>query len=186
MDDAYLIELLRSDPERGFDELTRLYSGLVYSVVRGKLAGVCSEADIEDCAADTFSDFYLASGSFNAERGSIRSLLAVIARRRAVNLYRKTVRERAHTACLDELDEPDTAPSPAEQAENAEEKRMLLSEIAALGDVDREIIIRKYYFAESTRSIARRLKMKPSAVDTRAHRAVLKLKSKLGGNSENR
>ena len=178
MDDANLIELLRSDPERGFDELTRLYSGLVYSVVRGKLAGVCSEADIEDCAADTFSDFYLASSSFNAERGSIRSLLAVIARRRAVNLYRKTVRERAHTACLDELDEPDTAPSPAEQAENAE--------IAALGDVDREIIIRKYYFAESTRSIARRLKMKPSAVDTRAHRAVLKLKSKLGGNSENR
>lgn len=181
MDDAKLIELLQNDPERGFDELTRLYSGLVYSVVRGKLKGVCPEADIEDCAADTFSDFYLISGSFDEKRGSIKTLLASIARRRAVNLYHKAIRERAHRAYPDEHEEPDTAPSPAERAEQAEERRMLLNEIAALGDVDREIIIRKYYFAESTKSIAKRLKMKPSAVDTRAHRAVLKLKSKLGG-----
>ena len=186
MDDAKLIELLQNDPERGFSELTRLYTGLVYSVIRGKLKGVCSEADIEDCAADAFSDFYLISGSFDEERGSIKALLAAIARRRAVNLYHKAIRERAHTADPDEHDWPDTALSPAERAEDAEERRLLLMEIAALGDVDREIIMRKYYLAESTKSIAKRLKMKPSAVDTRAHRAVSKLKSKLGGNSENR
>lgn len=185
MDDRSLMELLRHDPERGFCELTRLYSGLVYAVVRGKLAGVSPEADIEDCAAEAFSEFYRTSDSFDAQRGSIRALLAAIARRRAVNLYRKTIREKAIRSYSEADDRADDSPSPAENAEQAEERRTLLEEVKALGEPDREIIIRKYYLAESTKSIAKRLGMKPSAVDTRAHRAVLRLKNKLGGNDEN-
>lgn len=185
MDDATLIELLRRDPERGFGELTSLYAGLVYAVVRAKLAGTCPEADIEDCAAETFADFYRMSSGFDTERGSIRALLASIARRRAVNLYRRAMREKAHLTPSPAEDEAERAPSPAEQAEAAEQRRALLGEIKALGEPDREIIIRKYYLAESTKFIAKKLGMKPSAVDTRAHRAVMKLKNRLGGDDQN-
>lgn len=185
MDDFALIELLQNDPEAGLCKLMEQYSALVYAVVRGKLAGVCPNADIEECTAEAFSEFYRIREDFDPERGSIKALLSSIARRRAVNLYRKAMRERAHTADT-EAEQQASAASPAELASKAEERRMLLQAVAELDEPDREIIVRKYYLAESTKSIAKRLGMKPSAVDTRAHRIVLKLKNKLGGMDENR
>ncbi len=184
MDDRTLAELLRSDPERGLGELTRLYAGLVYSVVRGKLAGVAGNSDIEECVSDAFAEFYRMLDSFDESRGSIKALLCVIARRKAVNVCRRLMRERTRSAGEPGDDQPADVPSPEELSIRSEERRALLSAIAELGEPDREIIVRRYYFGESTKAVAKRLGMKPSAVDTRAHRAVQKLKKKLGGEYE--
>ena len=43
------------------------------------------------------------------------------------------------------------------------------------------ILLRKYYFSDSSKEIAASLNLTVSAVDTRAHRAILKLRSIFGG-----
>jgi RNA polymerase sigma-70 factor (ECF subfamily) len=59
----------------------------------------------------------------------------------------------------------------------------VFSAIEALGEPDSSIIFRKYYYGESSETIAKRLNMTESAVNTRTHRALKKLRELLeGGN----
>ena len=60
----------------------------------------------------------------------------------------------------------------------------VLCAIEELGEPDSSIIFRKYYYGESSKDIARAISMSVSTVDTRAHRALNKLRKKFGGNEE--
>ena len=60
-------------------------------------------------------------------------------------------------------------------------REALLREIKALGEPDSTILLRKYYFSESSREIAAALNLTVSSVDTRTHRAIQKLRSIFGG-----
>ena len=72
---------------------------------------------------------------------------------------------------------------PEADFEDRQQRSELLKAIQALGEPDREILIRKYYFSQTSGQIAERLRMSVSNVDTRAHRAIKKLREKLGGES---
>ena len=86
-----------------------------------------------------------------------------------------------HLAAELEGAEPDTAAGPEDEAESRERRQELLSAIDALENTDREILLRKYFMSQNSKDIARIMHMTVSAVDTRAHRAVKKLRSILGG-----
>ena len=60
----------------------------------------------------------------------------------------------------------------------------LIKEVKALGEPDSEILMRKFYFSQSSKEIAEELNMTVSNVDTRTHRAIVKLRNKLGGDGE--
>jgi RNA polymerase sigma-70 factor (ECF subfamily) len=63
-----------------------------------------------------------------------------------------------------------------------ETRRILFEAIDALGIPDSEIITRKFFFRESSASIAQRLGTSVSNIDTRTHRALKKLRERIGGN----
>ncbi|MBQ7364550.1 MAG: sigma-70 family RNA polymerase sigma factor [Clostridia bacterium] len=172
MQDRELLQLLESDAERGMAVLIDCYAGLVYAVIKAKLAPRYP-ADIEATVADTFSDFYLALPQFDPSRGSIRAYLCTIARHNAIDFLRQQngllPLEEAH---LSEISTDDADKSARED---------LLQAIRSMESPDREILLRKYYLGESSKAIAKALKMTPSAVDTRAHRAIQKLKKQFGG-----
>ena len=53
MEDTKLLRLLHKDPNAGMEQLMNQYAGLVYAVVRGRLAdSLYVSSDIEDCVAD--------------------------------------------------------------------------------------------------------------------------------------
>ena len=82
--------------------------------------------------------------------------------------------------CADlHLDSPLSAHLTREQAK--ERRQELLGAIDALENTDREILLRKYFMSQNSKDIARIMHMTVSAVDTRAHRALKKLRSILGG-----
>ena len=60
-------------------------------------------------------------------------------------------------------------------------KTNVFEAIKDLGELDSEIIIRKFYLSEPSKKIAKKLGMTVSAVDTRTHRALKKLREILGG-----
>ena len=183
MEDLALLELLRSDPERGMETLMDDYGGLVYAVVKSKLRSPAfCPADVESCAADTFSEFYCDLGRYSPDQGSIRSWLCVIARHNALDRLRRHYREGQNVS----LDDEAAAPIADDfSLEGDLEDRALRAELAeavmALGRPDREIILRKYWLRQSSREIAKALHMTVSNVDTRAHRAIQKLRERFGG-----
>lgn len=183
MADKELMELIARKPERGLELLIKRYSGLVFSVVRGRLAGLCPAEDIEECVSDTFISFYRSMAGFDPEKGSIKGYLCTIAKRRAAELYARKKREAPTVSIDDEAAAELTADefSIDEAVIEGEARHRIFEAVNALPEPDREILIRKYYLREPSKSIAERLGMSASAVDTRACRALKKLKSELGG-----
>lgn len=179
MQDRVLLKKLKKDPEEGMKALIQEYAPLVYAVVRGKLnRGLFSEFDVEACVADTFSEFYLSFDKYNESLGSIKAYLCVMARHNAIDLVRKKMREGLPLPLEEDIIEEGDFEDAVFESELFGEA---VKEIKALGEPDCEIVMRKFYFGESSKQIAESLGMTVSNVDTRTHRALLKLRKKMGG-----
>jgi RNA polymerase sigma-70 factor (ECF subfamily) len=92
MRDEILAERLKRSPEQGMKQLIDKYGGTVRALVKGRLMPQSfSEADIDECTADTFSDFYLSLDRCDLSKGSIKAYLCVIARNKAMDRLDKFV-----------------------------------------------------------------------------------------------
>lgn len=67
--------------------------------------------------------------------------------------------------------------------EENELRREVLEAVRALGEPDTSILLRKYYFGESSKEIADAMGLTVSNVDTRTHRALNKLRCMFGKGS---
>ena len=184
MEDSKLLRLLHKDPSAGMEQLMNQYAGLVYAVVKGKLAeSFYVSTDIEDCVADVFSEFYTELNKYDPKISSIKSYLCVLARHHATDVARKRERQRGDVSLDDEDSLLQIADDFTVEGDLAEDelRREVLSVVKGLGEPDSSIIMRKYYFGESSREIADALKLTVSNVDTRTHRALNKLRKLFGG-----
>ena len=182
MGDIELLRLLERDPESCIRQLMHQYAALAYSIVAGRAGGAASAEDIEECVSDVFFEVYRQRERFDSEKGTLRAFISVVARNRAVNLFRKAAREAGRRA----VGEPPEGVEPGfeEAVVGAEERRNLMETIRSLGEPDSQIIFRKYYFGQKSKEIAADLGMTPGAVDTRLSRALGKLRSMLGGKDD--
>lgn len=179
MDDRTLLAKLKNDPNEGVRLLIGSYSALVFFILRGKLSSVCENEELEELASDVFADFYAALPRFDESRGTVKAYLCRIASNVASERYSEAVR-RLGDVPLD-ADETGEAVYEADfsledEIIDAETRRELIAAVNALGEPDREIIVRKFYLGEPSRSVAQALGMTVSAVDTRTHRALAKLR----------
>ncbi len=182
--DDEIIGLLIDNPEKGLETLMNTYIGLVYTIVYSKISNICSKEDIEECTSDIFYEMYKNRSSIDLEKGSIKAYLSVIAKRKAIDVFRKSSKEFNKNISLDDMDYDSVAaknPDAEVAAINSETRNTLIHEIKSLGEPDSEIIIRKYYFGQSTRMIARALALKENTVDKKVSRGLQKLRQSLGG-----
>ena len=184
MEDKKLLKLLYKDPSAGMEQLMDQYGALIHAVIKGKLSeSYYVSSDIEDCMADVFSEFYTDLGKFDPKVSSIKSYLCVLARNHAVDVVRKRGKQRGFVSIDDEeylLQIPDD--STVDSALEEEElRKSVFAWVKSLGEPDSSIIIRKYYFGESSKQIAEALKLTVSNVDTRTNRALTKLRKMYGG-----
>ena len=98
MRDEELLELFRTDPESGAAALVEQYRYLLWGVCSRRLQ---NPEDAWECAYEALADFCLQWKRFSPVRGSVKSYLAAIADRRALDLYRKNQSwERARQAAV--------------------------------------------------------------------------------------
>jgi len=181
--DKELLLLLKTDPENGLEALMDSYIGLVYTIVSRKLVSISSKEDIEECVSDIFYVFYTQRDAIDLEKGSVKAYLSTMAKRRAIDRFRQ-MKHSANKSCpLDALEYELEA-----EKENvecnvfaSETKEMLRCGIIALGEPDSEIFIRKYYFGQSTKEIAKAVKVKENTIDKKVSRGLGKLRQALGG-----
>lgn len=184
MKDEALVKLLLSDPDRGLYKLIRKYGGLVYSIIAGRLrSDSFNRLDIEDCAADTFFEFWRGFEKSPCKAEELRARLCVIAKRNSIDRLRLMYSgPDTVSADSEEIAELSGEDSVEGDFERKEERSELIRAVKELGKPDSDIIIRKYYLGQSSKTIAEELGMSVSNVDTRTHRAIMKLRTAMGGN----
>ena len=184
MEDKRLLQLMRKDPAAGMEQLINQYAGLICAVVRAKLSSsFYVSSDIEECAADVFSEFYISLSKYDPEISSIKTYLCVLARNKATDIFRKYSKTSIGVSLDDEdsfIEAIDDI-SIESELEVVELRHEVLKNVKELGEPDTSIIIRKYYLGQSSKEIAESLGLSVSNIDTRTHRALNKLRELLGG-----
>lgn len=176
--DEDLLKVLKSDAEKGLIRLMDTYIGLVYTIVKNKLGLIYCKEDIEECVSTIFYEFYRQRDSIDLTKGSIKSFLAVIAKRRAVDLYREKNRPVNSAECIDKNAVGSDAKG---NITDIETKHVLIEAIKDLGSPDSEIFIRKYYLGQTTKTIAEAFGIKVNTIDKKISRGLVKLRETLGG-----
>ncbi len=175
--DKKILDLLKNKPEKGLEKLIDTYSGLVYTIIYNKLSQYFSVEDIEECVSSVFHEAYQNRSAIDLKKGTLKAYIAVLSKRRAIDLFRKN---RKHVTNLVSLETQDLEDCTAEDEVDAETKDMLIRAIKALGEPDSEIFIRKYYLGQNSKEISGLMGIQQNTIDKRLSRGLSKLRTIVG------
>ena len=174
-DEAVILAIGRRD-EDAMNAVIEKYSRLLWPIAGAVLKNVGNVQDVEECVADAFISLWEHPGKFDPGRGTLKSYLCMVARSRAIDRYRELTRR--NTAPLEEAVLADTF-GMQEALLREETKRELLAAVKALGEPGREILVRRYYYNQKPREIARALGMTVKQVDNSLYRSKQRLRQAL-------
>ena len=172
--------LLKKSPHKARRDLFDEYYSYIYTIVRGRLLDFPTE-ETEECVSDVFAQVYIMLEDSQDYSGELRGIIATLAKRRATDRFRSLTSAKRKVTYIDDEEAELTAPgdTPEEHLEKEQLRDIIIGVIERLGKPDSEIIIRKYYYGQSSADIAATLEMKPSAVRMRCARAMKKLRAAL-------
>ena len=179
--DIELLKVLHNKPELGLKMMMDNYMALIYTIVFNKLSGMYSKEDIEECVSDVFYEVFHYKNRIDLQKGSIKAFLAIIAKRKAIDLFRKN--KNNYHIPIDDVSEGlyTMVDDVADSILLKESSSVLIDAIKSLGEPDSEIIIRKYYLHQSSKDIAKNIGLKVNTIDKKVSRCMQKLKKVLGG-----
>ncbi|MBR5164651.1 MAG: sigma-70 family RNA polymerase sigma factor [Ruminococcus sp.] len=178
MTDSRLRALMEKSPEAGQRALFDEYCGYVYAIAAARLKGCGTAEDVEECVADAFLDIFSTLEKNSFPDGELTGIIGTIARRRAIDTYRRLSLRSSRSVALDDIPYPGTADdiSVEDETELSETRRIVLAQIERLGKKDRLLLIHYYYYGRTLPQIARTLGISESAVQKRLQRARKKLR----------
>lgn len=176
MNDEKTIISIRNRDEAVISEVIERYSKLLWSISSSVLNHLGSTQDVEECVADTFIYLWEHPDQFDPERGKLKTWLSVVARTKAVNRCRELVRRS--TISLEDSDFIDQI-GVVDHILQQEMRENLFTAINALGEPDREILVRRYYYQQKPKEIALALDMNVRQIDNRLYQVKLKLRAAL-------
>lgn len=173
-EEEQLMRLVRQDPEQGLAAAIAAYGGLVKAVCRRVLGS--SPEDVEECVAEVFWRLYQGAEAWQPGR-SLKSWLCGIARHVALDKRRSLARRPEQPDCeLGLIADPGDL---VEQLEAADRERLVRECVSGLGEPDRQIFIRRYFWGEKTAVIAAGLQLDTKAVENRLYRGRQRLRAAL-------
>ena len=172
-EDLILRKIRASDPE-GLERLMDRYIPYVSVVVWNILGSAMSSEDAEEVVSDVFLAAWEQSGDLRP--GYVKAWLGAVARNKA----KTRLRQMGKTLPLEEdiLEIPDEC-TPEGSLETREEAKLVRQAVDSLGEPDREIFLRHYYFAQPVRRISQEMNLNESTVKTKLRRGRAKLKTTL-------
>jgi RNA polymerase sigma factor (sigma-70 family) len=163
------LTLMAGSQTEAFAELYERTFPRVYSYVASLLR---DRAAAEDVTAQAFERAYRKRRSYRAGRGTPEAWLFGIARNAALDELRRHKRR----AVLEEDPEDLAGPSSEDHAELALRREAVRAALASLAGRERDLIALKFAGGLSNAEIGRVLGMSESAVGTRLHRTITKLR----------
>ncbi len=151
------------------------YKSYVYTIVFNRLRRIANIQDIEECVSDVFTDIFLEPERY-AGSEELRGIVGLIAKRRAIDYFRRLADARGIADPLDRLADDSDLEAFVEQRDIA---RCVMNCIVALGVPDSSIMLMKFFYGMTSPEIAKKLGMKPTAVRKRSQRALVRLRELL-------
>lgn len=173
MRDDIIIQAIASGDEDAMGRIINKYSRLLWPIASAVLCNVGSEQDVEECVADAFIYLWEHPQRFDSKRGTLKSLLCIIARSRAIDRYREIMRKG--TLPLEEA--VLSAGAGMQEALLQEETRQeVLAAVKALEEPNREILLRRYYHDQKPKEIALAMNLTVKQVDNSLFRSKRQLR----------
>ncbi len=150
------------------------HAGLVYGIAL-KVLGSAQEA--EDLTQDIFLKL-TESSSYDPQRGSLRTFLAVLTRSRAIDRLRSRRRreQQSRRSQGDMRASPPAADNPTDAALQQERSQEVRAALAALSGSQRQVLEMIYYDGLTQAAIAEQLNIPVGTVKSRARRGLLNLR----------
>ena len=195
----------RSDAQQeNFRNLFHQYSGYVYAIIWYRIRGIGTREDAEEAVSDVFAKVFRSCGQIEADK--LQAYLRTAANHAATDILRRLRRtpefvsdeetdwqepaapehiaedyEEAEQRklildCINALGKPD---SDIVDYEEAEQRKLILDCINALGKPDSDIVLMRYYYKNSFAEIGKALHMQPFTARKRLSRAKKRLKQLL-------
>lgn len=176
-----MAEMMKKSAADCHKSLVREYGRYVYVIVYNKLRGCGTKEDIEECVSDVFADLFMKCEIDTSYENDLKYLIGTIAKREAIDSFRRLTAKAGHIADTGEDDMRELASdfSVDEHVDRSELRRVLIDKIDELGEPDSTILIQKFYYNRNSREIAQSLSMTAVAVRQRCSRAMDKLRTKL-------
>ena len=178
MTEKQMLKGLVTGDERALDDAISSYSRLLWSIALAVLRNIGTKEDMEECVADAFIQLWKSSASLSESGGSVKSWLCVAVKSRAIDRYRKIV-QKSEIALDEQL--ASCRSGIVDQTLDAVLQRELIAAIHALGEPDREIILRRFYYRQKPKEISLALDLPIRQVENRIFRAKQKLRAQLEG-----
>ena len=173
MNDITAISGIRNRDERIINEVIVKYSKLLWPIASAVLKNVGSEQDVEECIADVFIDLWENPDKYNPERGTLKTWLCMVTRCKPIDRYR--VLSKHSTVPLEGAMMVGRM-GMQDALLQEETKRELVAAVNALADVEKDILIRRYYYEQKPREIAKALDLPLKQVENHLYRSKQKLR----------
>jgi RNA polymerase sigma-70 factor, ECF subfamily len=171
--DSLMTRVAQGDAE-AFSDLYDQTSSMVYGLA---LRVVRSGALAEEVTQEVYLQVWRQASGFDAQRGSVKSWMATLAHRRAVDVVR-----RSQSARDRELKVPADRPEAdvAEMAILGDERDRVRAALSSLTDLQFQVIEMAYFGGLTYREVAERLDTPLATVKTRIRDGLTRLRSALG------
>lgn len=173
MDDQQLLHRLHSSEPGALSAAIETYTAYVSAVISHQLGRKGSREDIEELTANVFVSLWENRNTIRT--GKLRGWLGTVARNEARSFLRK---KRLLTVSPEDviLISGDVA---QKLLEKGEVRQLLRQALDSLGQPDKEVFLRFYYYEQPIPDIAREMGLNREAVKSKLRRGRTKLKDKL-------
>ena len=178
MDEQQLLDLLKTDPEQGMQQIIHVYGPAVHKICTVLLAGLPRE-ETEEAEADVFVKLWKNRERVRlSEKYSLKSYLFAIARNASKDRLRSL---KPEILSLEAFTELGVEPESPECIEDLVLKRRLQETVASavskLDEPARSIFRERFYERRSVKEIAAHLNLPEKKVENILHRGKSKLRS---------
>lgn len=178
--DQEIVELLAAGDERGVELLVKHYEKLIRYIAVTILGN--REKTVEECINDVYLKIWKHGARYDYKKASLKTYLKAITRNTALNYLRQLKRLEE----LEGLDESDTLQSEyIDYSQNVEQQMIFREEVKALNRIiaslkkkEKELVLRRFYYLQSTKQIAEAMHMSENAVDSKLSRLRKKIKKR--------
>lgn len=173
LSDEKIFLAISNKDEQVMAAIMQKYSKLLWKVVSAVLVDAASVQDVEECVADVFIDFWLHPEKYNPNKGKLSSWLSMVARSRAIDRYRQIVKKKEVSI------EEEIVIYHSEIITGIvikEEKEKLLSCLKTLDSLDKEILIRRFYYEQKPKEIAVALNIPRKQVENHLYQTKIRLR----------
>ncbi len=174
MKDDEILRRMRRGDARGLEALMDRYIPYVSAICWNILGDAMAKEDAEEVASDVFLAAWEQAGQIRP--GAVKAWLGAVARNKAKNKRREIGRE---LPLEEEVLEIPVEQTPDFLAQKQEQTRFVQKAVDMLGEPDREIFLRHYYFCQTVQEIGSHMHMNESTIKTKLRRGRIRLKELL-------